>query len=67
MTPPPVAPSSSASRPGIEEYAVTILKVWATIEEVRLAISLPLGLRFLAKGLSNGESDRHSNPCGKIL
>ena len=67
MTPPPVAPSSSASRPGIEEDAVTILKVWATTEEVRLAISLPLGLRFLAKGLSNGESDRHSNPCGKIL
>jgi hypothetical protein len=67
MTPPPVAPSSSASRPGIEEDAVTILKVWATIEEVRLAISLPLDLRFLAEGLSNGESDRRSSPCVQIL
>src|SRR5215831_6462814 len=38
----------------------------ATIEEVRLAVGLPLGLRFLAKGLSKGESDRRSSPCGKI-
>jgi len=47
MTPPPVARSSSASWPRIEEDAVAILRS-ATIEEVRLAIGLPLGIRFLA-------------------
>ena len=47
MTPPPVARSSSASWPRIAEDAVAILRS-ATIEEVRLAIGLPLGVRFLA-------------------